>query len=430
MASFHTIIIGGGPGGTRAAETLALAGKSVALVSNDLGGECLNYGCIPTKTYLWTAELFEHLAEAEVFGIHISPPSLNWQRMKTRRAEIVAKLKKNLRFRVEKSGVTIIDGIATFEDAHTIKVDNEQKLSAENVIIATGSGAVFPPGFTQNSKIMGNREILELDAIPKTLLIIGGGAVGVEFASLFSALGTKVTIAEMTERLLPNEDEEISAELERVFKRKNIAIQTNTRISPEQTEAFEKVLVAVGRKPETASLGLEKIGVVCEKNAVKTNDFLQTNVPHIFAIGDVAGKALLAYTAEREAEIAANFLLGKRPEPLRYETVPNAIFSLPEVASVGITEGEAQKRSQPYIAAKSLFSANAKALIIDQRDGFVKIIADKNSRKILGVHMIGPKVSELIGESSLALTAQLTLDVFAKNIRIHPVLAEIVKDAC
>lgn len=413
MNSFHTIVIGAGPGGTAAAKVLARAGKKVALVSDDLGGECLNYGCIPTKTYLWTAELFEKISQAAAFGIDITDAKINWQRMKERRKEVVSKLKKNLQWSLERAGVTFISGRGEVKDAHTVEIAAAVKsglaMTTEFIILATGSKTNFPPGFEPNERILGSREILDLPEVPKTLLIIGGGAVGVEFASVFSALGAKVTVAEAADRLLPAEDSEVSSELEKVFARKGIKILKNKRVEPAETQAFEKTLMAVGRKSVLPAF---------EKS------------PNIFVIGDALGKAMLAYSAEREGEIAALQILGKNPAALRYETVPNTIFCSPEVASVGITEDEAKKRGVDYTVGKGLASANSKALILGSRDGFAKIIAEKSTGKILGVHIIGEKASELIAEASLALTANMMLQTFAENIHSHPILGEILKEAC
>lgn len=436
--NFDIIIIGAGPGGCRAAKVLASAGKSVALVSQTIGGECLNYGCIPTKTYLWATELFEKISEAQNFGLNTQDAKLDWESMKQRRKQVVEKLKKGLQFTLERAGVKIIFGRGELAGPTSVQVTSEngtektsEILEAKTIILATGSWAVFPKGFEPGGKYVSSREILDLPSVPKTLLIIGGGAIGVEFASIFSALGTKVTIAEMADRLLPNEDPDISAELTRLFARKNIAIKTATLITPDKTADYECVLVAVGRKPLTQGLGLDRAGIkINERGVIETNDFFQTNIPSVFAVGDLAGKALLAYSAEREADIASAHILGKNPKPLLYSTVPNTIFSSPEIASIGLTEPAARQKSIDIIVGKAPYSANAKALIVGSRDGFAKIIAEKSSRKILGIHIIGEKATELIAEASLAVTYKLTLEDFAENIHSHPILGEILKDAC
>lgn len=431
---FDVVIIGAGPGGCRAAKVLASAGKSVALISQTLGGECLNYGCIPTKTYLWTTELFEKISGAQNFGLHAQGAKLDWEAMKQRRKQIVEKLKKGLQFTLERAGVKIISGRGELAGPTDVKVTSEngaEIFQAKTIILATGSWAVFPKGFEPEGKIVSSREILDLPQVPKTLLIIGGGAIGVEFASIFSALGSQVAIAELTDRLIPGEDPDVSAELARLFARKNIIIKTKTLITPDQTADYDCVLVAVGRKPVTHGLGLDRAGInVSERGIIETNDFFQTNIPSISVVGDLAGKALLAYSAEREADIAAAAILGKNPKPLLYSAVPNTIFSSPEIASIGLAEPAARQKGIDIIVGKAPYSANAKALIVDSRDGFAKVIAEKSSRKILGVHIIGEKATELIAEASLAITYKLTLEDFAENIHSHPILGEILKDAC
>lgn len=427
--TFDIIILGAGPGGIRAAKVLAAKGKRVALVSNDLGGECLNYGCIPTKTYLWTAELFEKISSAGALGIETTLPKINWVEMKKRQKQIVDKLKRGLTTSLELLKVTIIEGNGILKDAHTVEVGGNV-LQSDYIILATGSESSYPPGITKSEKNITSREILDLPALPKTLLIIGAGAIGVEFASLFSVLGTSVTLSEIAPRILPMEDPEVSAELERIFVRRNIKILKGTKITPDQFISFDYVLVATGRKSSFDKINLDAASIQHDEKQIPTNEKMQTNIPHIFVIGDLAGKSLLAYTAEREAEIAARFILGENSQPLNYTIVANTIFSLPEVASVGLNESKLEELAIPYRKGKALVSANAKALIMGDRDGFAKILAEKNSHKILGVHLIGPKVSELIGEASLALSAEITLEVFNKNIHSHPILGEILKEAC
>ncbi|PJC36682.1 dihydrolipoyl dehydrogenase [Candidatus Peregrinibacteria bacterium CG_4_9_14_0_2_um_filter_53_11] len=434
---YDVLIIGGGPGGAAAARHLAKNGRKVGLISDELGGECLNYGCIPTKTYLWTAELLEKLREnGSLFGIEAGSPQLNWQQLKERRADVVRKLSKQLAFVVERSGATIIQGRARFKDAQTLTItplnseENNYELTAEKFIIATGSLPTQLPGFDWSEKILSNHEILDLPLLPKNLLVIGGGAIGVEFASVFSAFGVEVSVAEASDRLLPLADAEVAQELERVFAKKKITVLKDIRISPEQAAVYDKVLIAVGRTPATGALGLEAAGLTVEHKGIPTNAVMQTSLPHIYAIGDVAGKALLAYTAEREGTIAAQHILGKNPAPLRYETVPTTIFSLPEVAFVGATEEQVKDTGRAYRVGKSMNIGNAKALIMAGREGFAKVLIDSESNQLLGIHMIGEKASELIAEASLALTNDMSLESFTLNLHSHPILGEILKEAC
>lgn len=427
--SFDVIVLGGGPGGSSAAKTLAAGGKSVALVCDELGGECVNYGCIPTKIFLWTAELTEKFSGAAEFGIETGDVKINWQKIKERKNKIVEKLKKNLTWSLEKAGVKILAGRGEFVDANTIKVavagGTEESISAKYIIIATGSQAVSPQNI-QNT--LNSREILDLSEIPKTLLIMGGGVTGVEFASIFCALGTKVTIAEYGDRLLMYADSEISAELERIFTRKGIEIIKNNSFVPTNVVNFEKVLAAIGRQPILTGFGLEKIGVKTGKY-IETNNFYATNLPHIFAIGDCAGKSMLAYTSEREGINSAFHILGKNPVELDYEKIPSSVFCLPEIAFCGLTEEEAKKRGIDYVVTKAMYSANSKSLILNSRDGFAKILAEKSSGKILGVHIIGEKASEIISEASLALCANMTIASWKKSLHCHPVINEVIKEA-
>lgn len=432
--TFDAIIIGGGPGGSSAAKTLAKAGKKVALISTELGGECLNYGCIPTKIYLWTAELLEKARMAGNFGIDISSANINWQKLKEHKTKTVDKLRKALKFSLETANVTLFTGLGKLEDVHTVTIEsngNPQKITGEFIIIATGSEPISIPGIETDGKhILNNQQVLELADPPKSLLIIGGGVISVEFASIFSAFGTEVTIAEMSDRILRGADPDTSAEIERVFARKNIKILKSTRTTLEQAKTFEKVLTAAGRKLNFNKLGLENAGIKTGKRAIETNDFMQTNIPTIFAIGDAAGKAMLAYTADREGHIAAEKILEKSPQPINYDAIPYTIFSLPECASAGQSEPELKQNSIDYVVGKSLMSANSKALITGNRDGFAKILAEKSTGKILGVHIVGEKASELIAEASLAISAGLTLKDFYNNLHSHPVLSETLQDAC
>ncbi len=431
--TFDTLIIGSGPGGTACAKYLASHGNKVALISKELGGECLNYGCIPTKTLLWTTELLERINEGgATLGIDVQNVSVNWPHMQKRRGDVINKLKKQLAFSVQQSGAIIIEGVATFVDAHTVEVSpinggEKQIISAKNIVIATGSTPRKLAGFEWSEKIISNKEILEMPALPSSLLIIGGGVVGVEFASLFAGLGVAVTLAEAGAQLLPLADKDVAQELERIFTRKKITILKDAKISLDDAQKFDKVLVAVGRKAATESLNLTAAGVMTDTSGIAIDELGKTNVPHIFAVGDCTnGKWKLAYTAEKEGVIVAESILGMNPIPLNKYSVPITIFSLPEIGSVGDAENGANGE---LLIGKSAYSGNAKALIMAGRDGFAKVIADKQTRKIRGVHLIGERAADLIAESALAVANELTLEDFALSLRSHPVLSEILKEA-
>lgn len=435
--TFDVIIIGSGPGGAACAKRLASHGKKVALISKNMGGECLNYGCIPTKTLLWTTELLERIREGgATLGIDVQNVSVNWQQMQKRRTDVINKLKKQLSFSVQQSGATVIEGAASFVDAHTVEVSptnpaandvEKQLLSAEHIVIATGSYARTLPGFDWSEKILSNKEILELPQLPSSLLIIGGGVVGVEFASLFAGLGVAVTIAEAGPQLLPLADKDIAAELERIFTRKKITILKNAKITPEDAQKFDKILIAVGRNAAVESLNLNVAAVTSDNHGIVIDEFGKTNITHIYAVGDCTnGSWKLAYTAEKEGAIVADSILGIATVSLNKYAVPVTIFSLPEIGSVGIGEKE---NDDTIIVGKSAYSANAKALIMAGRDGFAKVIADKQTKKILGVHLIGERAADLIAESSLAVAHGFTVEDFSLSLRSHPVLSEVLKEA-
>lgn len=430
---YDVIIIGGGPGGTKAAEVLASRGKKTAMIYKELGGECLNYGCIPTKIYLWAAELFEKASSAQKLGLNASGVRLNWEQMKKRKNEIVAKLKKNLRYTLEHSGAQLLEGAGELKDNHTVEYTTggeKRLLTAENIILAMGADPAMPKEFKINDGVLSNREILDLPSVPKTLLIIGGGIIGVEFASVFCALGSQITISEKYNRILSSGDLDISQELEKILTRKNIKIIKNNLMSPAQTEEYEKTLVAIGRKPLLPLSALDRLGIKYSPKGIEINEHMQTNVPNVFVVGDLAGKALLAYTADREGETAARHILGEKCRPIRYDAIATTIFCNPEIASAGLPEHEAKARNIEYIAGKSFFSANSKALIADARDGFAKVIAEKKTGRIIGVHIIGEKASELAAEASQAVMSGLTLSDFYENIHSHPVLGETLIAAC
>ncbi|MEK7528297.1 MAG: dihydrolipoyl dehydrogenase [Patescibacteria group bacterium] len=460
---FHTIIIGGGPGGVRAAIKIARAGKKVAIVNNELGGECLNWGCIPTKTLLWVAELFERAKRAKPAGLEVDNPRLNFEQMLKRKNQVVSMLGKGVEMNLIKAGVEIVHGFgeivggnAGAQPSCLVKVTTDagstSTLESEYLVIATGSAPAMIPSVTLSDHVLDNRGILGLSEIPKSVTIVGGGVIGCEYGSLFAALGSEVTIIEHSTRLLMQEDQETSDFIQKLFARQKITVLTESTVRTIkdyngddavssggaeisfQNKAGEdvslktsKVLIAVGRQPV-----IPRSSIVIETNGrgIATNEYDQSSVANIYAIGDVAGKALLAYSAELEGDRAAAHILGKPIEtPLDYSSIPNAIFSEPTISSIGVTEKTAREKYPSITIGKSSYGSNGKALIMGDRDGMVKLIFEGENKRLIGAHIIGVGAPDLIPFFSLALNQKNTLTELAKTIFPHPILAEVIKEA-
>jgi dihydrolipoamide dehydrogenase len=456
---YDVAIVGGGPGGYTAAFRAAQYGLKVALIeaSDKLGGACLHVGCIPTKALLFNAEIWDHMQHAAEFGIEgIGAPTLNWSAVQQRKNAIIVKHTKGLDFLVKKNKVARIAGYARLTGPavggiHTLDVDKAgevTQLKAKNVILATGSEAKMLPGLAAGDRILTNIEILALEQVPKSLIVIGAGAVGVEFASIFRTFGAEVTILEFLPRMVPVEDEEISKELTRLYKKRGIDVNTGARVETvEKTEtgikvAFtdangkpqvkeaEEVLVAVGRAPHTSDLGLEKTRVELDRGFVKVDGAQQTAEPGIFAIGDiVAGLPQLAHVSSMSGMVAAAKIAGKTFRPVRKDRIPGCTYSEPQIGSVGLTEAQAKEKGYDAKVGKFPFAGNSKATILGDHDGFVKIVADKKYGEILGVHIIGPQATELIAEAVAVLELEGTVEEMMFTIHAHPTLAESLLDA-
>ncbi len=448
--AFDLVVIGSGPGGYSAAVRAGQYGLRTAIIEKDpkLGGTCLHVGCIPTKALLHTADVWEHFLHPEADGIECQSPRLNYPKVIDRKNGIVAKHAKGVEFLMKKNKVEWIKGRATLKGAGKIEVGG-QIIEAKNIIIATGSEARMLPGLKPDPQfILSNIEILNLTAVPKSLAIIGAGAVGVEFASIFHRFGTKVTVLEMLPRIVPVEDEEVSKELERAFKKTGIRVETgakaeNIRLTgngvaltvtlssgkKEELEA-EKLLVAVGRKPITENIGLETTRVELDRGFIKVDKFQQTAEPGVYAIGDVvAGTPQLAHVATREGMIAVAHIAGKPEQPINRNRIPGATYTEPGIGSVGMTEAQARAEGRKVKVGKFPFLANSKATIIGQHDGFVKVVADETHGEILGVHIIGPSAYELIAEAVAAMEAEATVETMMSTIHAHPTLYEALGEA-
>ena len=452
--AFDLVIIGSGPGGYSAAVRAAQYGLRTAIIEKDprLGGTCLLVGCIPTKSLLHTADVWEHFVHPEADGIECQNPRLNYPKVIERKNGIVSKHSKGVEFLMKKNKVEWIKGFATIKGAGKIEVKGEkgvQTVEAKNIIIATGSEARMLPGLQPDPEfILTNIEILNLTEVPKSLAIIGAGAVGVEFASIFHRFGSKVTILEMLPRIVPVEDEEVSKELHRAFKKAGIRIETGAKAEnirktgkgvaltvtleggkKEELEA-DKLLVAVGRKPITEGIGLESTRVELDRGFIKVNQWQQTAEPGIYAIGDVvAGTPQLAHVATREGMVAVAHIAGKPTEPLNRNRIPGATYTEPGIGSVGMTEAQARAAGHKVKVGKFPFLANSKATIVGQHDGFVKVVADEQYGEILGVHIIGPQAFELIAEAVAAMESEATVETMMSTIHAHPTLYEALGEA-
>ncbi|MGA2387388.1 MAG: dihydrolipoyl dehydrogenase [Candidatus Sulfotelmatobacter sp.] len=455
---YDVAIIGSGPAGYTAAIRAGQYGLKTALIEKDsvLGGTCLHVGCIPTKALLFNAELWDHLKEAKEFGIDgVDARKLNWPAIQDRKAKIVAKHTKGLEFLMKKNKVETVKGYGKLTGAakngiHTVEVANGGKttqLKAKNVLLATGSEARMLPGLEANDRILTNIEILSLKEIPQSLVIVGAGAVGVEFASIYRSFGCEVTIVEMLPRLVPVEDEEVSKELARVYRKRGINFHVGAKVEKiDKTKAgiavtisvdgkqqkieAEKILIAVGRKPRTENIGLEKTAIKPERGFVQVDSWLHTAEPGIYAVGDIVlGSPQLAHVGAMEALVAVAKIAGKPCKPINPEHIPGATYCHPEIGSVGLTEVQAREAGYNLKIGKFPFTANSRASIVGQHDGFIKIVSDAEYGEILGVHIIGPQATELIAEAVAAMELEATVEDLMWTIHAHPTLAEAMLDA-
>jgi dihydrolipoamide dehydrogenase len=457
-AIYDVAIIGGGPAGYTAAIRAGQYGLKVALIEKEskLGGTCLHWGCIPTKSLLFNAEIWDHLKHAKEYGIEgVGDVKLNWQEILKRKNAIVTKHTKGLDFLMRKNKVTVVLGHGrvtgpAVAGVHTVEVTAAapSKIKAKNVILASGSNARMLPGLTPDASILSNMEILNMEQIPKSLIVIGAGAVGVEFASIFRSFGTEVTIVEYLPRLVPVEDEDISKELARLYRKRGIDINVGAKVEKVEKTSdgvkvtftssdgktvvkdAEKVLVAVGRAPRTENLSLEKTKVKLERGFILTDQWMETAEPGIYAIGDiVAGMPQLAHVGAMSGMVVAAHLAGKYARPVNRNRIPGCTYTEPQIASVGLTEAQAKEKGFDVKVGKFPFSANSKASIVDSHDGFLKIVTDNKYGEILGVHIIGPSATELIAEAVTAIELEATLEEMMFTIHAHPTLAEGLLDA-
>jgi dihydrolipoamide dehydrogenase len=452
--TYDVIIIGSGPGGYSAAVRAGQYGLKTALIEKDpkLGGCCLHVGCIPTKAFLHAADVWEHFLHPEEDGIHCDNPRLDFPMVLARKNGIVATHAKGVEFLMKKNKVDWIKGYGRLAGPGKVEVTadgGKQIHEAKYIVLATGSEARMLPGLKPDARrILTNIEILSLSEVPKSLAILGAGAVGVEFASCFARFGSTVSIFEMLPRLVPVEDEEISKELARVFKKQGIRVETGARVDnvenvgsgvrfqvtladgKVEAVAADALLVAIGRKPNTENIGLEGTKVELDRGFVKVDPYQRTGEPGVYAIGDiVAGTPQLAHVATAEGMVAIGHMAGKPVVPINRNHIPGATYTEPGIGSVGLTEAQARAAGHSVKIGKFPFAADAKASILGQHDGFVKIVADEKYGEILGVHIIGPEAFELISEGVLAMEAEATVETLLHTIHAHPTLYEAMGEA-
>jgi len=454
LAKYDLVIIGSGPGGYVAAIRASQWGLKTAVVEKDsfLGGTCLHVGCIPTKVFLHHADIYDHFKRAEEFGFEVKDVKVNWPAILARKDKIVKKHAGGIGALFKKNKVDSITGWGRVAGPGRVSVEKDGKtteIETTYTMLATGSEARSLPGVEIDGKtVLTNREILLLPEIPKSLVVVGAGAVGVEFASIFRTFGTEVTILEALPRIVPLEDEEISPELEKSFKKKGIRIETEAKVESvkkdaggatvtfkdktgkTQTIAADKVLIAVGRRPLTENCGLEKTKAKVERGYIHANAFMETAEPKLYAIGDiVAGMPQLAHAASMEGIIAVGKMAGKEMQPFDRKRCPNATYCEPQIGSIGLTEKQAREAGYEVKTGKFPFLGNSKATILGQHEGFIKVVAEAKYGEILGVHAIGPLATEIIAEPVAALGLEATLDDMAATIHAHPTVWEAMGDA-
>ena len=449
MSTYDLGIIGGGPGGYVAAIKAAQLGGTVCLIEKgEWGGTCLNRGCIPTKTLFAVANLATQVQEASAFGVNINgEATIDYPQVLTHKTSVIQQLTGGIAQLLKANGVDTLNGTATLTDRNTIVVSKPdgatEQLHAKNIIIATGSEPAEPPIFEiDESQVLTTTGILDLTELPESLLIVGGGVSGCEFASIFNALGCRVTVLELLPTILATEDIQVIRHIQLFMKRKGITIHTGAKLthvkksdasvtavleSGEELSA-QKMLISIGRRYNTDGIGLEKVGVRTEDGKIVVDARMQTNVAGIYAVGDVASRYLLAHVASAEGKVAAQNCLGDSVE-MDYQVIPWCVFTLPEIGHVGMTEKEATDEGYEVKIGRFPYAANGKALGLRETDGFVKTVSDADSGDILGVHIVGAHASTLIHEAAVAIRTGATAMDIAGTVHAHPTLAEMVMES-
>ena len=456
MNSFDIVVIGGGPGGYVCAIRAAKLGLNVALVEKDkLGGTCLNRGCIPTKALLQSAKVVDLLKKSEGFGIKCDIKELSLPKIVQRSSEVVATLNRGVQALVAKNKITLFQGVARFQDKNTLLINDEQEVVARNIVVSTGAVAkmipTVPEHLIKKGLVLTSKEAIALSVLPKKMLVIGSGAIGIEFASFYNSLGVNVSVAEIQEQILIMEDREVSNAALKILSKKGINFllktklrhfsENNGQVSVEfvdsnenvVSDVFDIVMVAIGVRPNVDSLGLDKVGVLTNSTGnIVVDDFQQTNIAGIYAIGDVANPPFLAHKASVEGIAVADKIAGVLDAdalPRNARCIPSCVYSSPQIASIGMTEEEVTLNKIAVKIGRAKFASNGKALASAEPDGFVKILFDDSTGEILGAHMIGHNVSELIPIFSIAIAGELTEQEMMAAVFPHPTMSEVIGEA-
>ena len=451
MADYNVAVIGSGPGGYVAAIRAAQLGLKTAIIEREnIGGVCLNWGCIPSKALLRNAEVLEIMKRADDFGISFDNLRFDYGKAVDRSRQVVRRLTGGVGFLLKKNGVTQLEGAAVIKDKSTIEIQGAepQTITADNIIIATGGRPIQVPGIeVDGDTVMTYREAVVLKEVPDRIVIVGGGPIGVEFADIYHSYGSDVTIVEMLPRLVPLEDEEISRQLERSFKKRRLNFMTGTKVrgvlvdkgvavvdledgdGNAKSIECDKLLVAVGIQGNSDGLGLESLGLEMDRSFIDIDDGMQTSVPGVYAIGDVTGKLPLAHVASAQAVTAAETIAGMDPMPLDYTLMPRATYCHPQVASFGLTEEQAKEQGHSVKVGKFPLMSSGKALALGETDGMIKLVIDAETGEVIGAHMIGADVTELLGEVGLSRLLEGTTTELGWLVHPHPSISEAIKEA-
>lgn len=451
---YDVIIIGSGPGGYVAAVRAGQLGLKTAIVEKQaLGGVCLNVGCIPTKALLHSADLLEELKESKKFGVTVGDVAFDLGGAMKHKQTVVRQSTQGVAFLMKKNKIDVIEGWGTLAGPNSVKVarnsGGEQVLEATTIILAVGAHPRELPHIKfDHERILSSTDMLNLTAVPKSLLVVGAGAIGVEFASMFRSFGSEVTIVEALPRIVPLEDEEVSAELTKVFKKRGITVMAGAKLNGAENNgdhvlarvtdssgkdvelSVERMLLGIGIAPNTSGIGLEEVGITLDQRGfIEVDEYLRTSVPNIYAIGDCIVTPWLAHVASAEGILAVEHAAGHHVQPINYTKIPGCTYCYPEIASVGLTEAKAREQGYEVKIGKFPFSANGKARILGDTIGFIKIVADAKYDEVLGVHMIGPRVTEMISEGGIALSHEATGESVMHTVHAHPTLYEAIGEA-